>query len=281
MAVRSTPPVCFSDIIAEFGDDGTPCISEYYAGGGIVNQWSPEVPSSAPLCWSDFLGSTNTPSYTMTRSRASITEGGASVTFTLRGRNVAPGTNVPYTITGVTSGDVSVPLTGNFTIGSAPNYQATLTFTALQDGVAEGTDETATVTAGGVSQSVLIVLPRPQITQFTMPGFVQLPEPTEECADIPIDFTDPSAGTTEICWTNDCANVTATFGIDDLGEGNVTMSLTNPAGTVIWNGSGGTGTYTANFNVNDADSQSGIYTFSATNSNGTNTSSRWMTVNAA
>ena len=48
-----------------------------------------------------------------------VTDEGTNYTVTLKTRNVKDGTLVPYTITGVSSADISgVPLTGAFTVMS-------------------------------------------------------------------------------------------------------------------------------------------------------------------
>jgi hypothetical protein len=82
--------------------------------------------------------------YSIVRSASSINEG-QSVTFTLNTQGVAFGNVVPYTITGVTSDDISgAALTGNLVVGSSP----TLTLTATEDFTTEG-QQTITVTLGG------------------------------------------------------------------------------------------------------------------------------------
>lgn len=82
-----------------------------------------------------------TPTYNLTRSAASINEG-QSVTITLVTSNVANGTVVPYTITGVTSGDIDgASLTGNFVVGTTD----AITLTTTEDLTTEG-NETLTVT---------------------------------------------------------------------------------------------------------------------------------------
>jgi hypothetical protein len=57
-----------------------------------------------------------------------------------------------YTITGIAAGDINIPLTGTVTV---TNGTGNLTFTAASDGSAEGS-ETATVTIGGLSTTVVI-----------------------------------------------------------------------------------------------------------------------------
>jgi len=99
---------------------------------------------------------TITDSYSLSiTGMASIGEGD-SVTINLTTTNVANGTLVPYTITGVTSADINnASLTGNFTVS---NNSASLTLTATADLTTEG-DETMTLTLDGkgVSRSVTII----------------------------------------------------------------------------------------------------------------------------
>ena len=72
----------------------------------------------------------NDPTYALSSTATSINEG-QSFTVTLTTTNVPDGTNVPYTITGVSSADIGgVSLTGNFTVLS---NQATLTVNVTAD----------------------------------------------------------------------------------------------------------------------------------------------------
>lgn len=74
------------------------------------------------------------PQYIINRTVSSADEG-SSIAFTLFTQYVAIGTHVPYTITGVTSGDIGgAPLTGNFIVGS----QTTVTLSITADTVTEG-----------------------------------------------------------------------------------------------------------------------------------------------
>lgn len=97
------------------------------------------------------------PTYLLSVNASTVNEGG-SVTFTLSTTNVLRGTQVPYTITGVSTADIGAPLTGNFTVGSTGT--ATLALSIVNDSLTEGT-ETLTVTLDGitptVSQSVSII----------------------------------------------------------------------------------------------------------------------------
>jgi len=74
------------------------------------------------------------PTYSLTSSASTINEG-QSFTVTLDTTNVPDGTNVPYTITGVSSEDLDgVSLTGNFTIIS---NSASVTFNVTEDNLTD------------------------------------------------------------------------------------------------------------------------------------------------
>jgi len=74
------------------------------------------------------------PSYTLGSTQTTVNEGNA-FTITLATSNVANGTVLPYTITGVTSADLAgASLTGNFVVGTTDS----LTFTATADATTEG-----------------------------------------------------------------------------------------------------------------------------------------------
>ena len=75
-------------------------------------------------------------SYSLGRSVPTVNEGG-NFTITLTTENVANGTSLPYTITGVTSSDINgASLTGDFIVGS----QETLNVTVSSDLTTEGSE---------------------------------------------------------------------------------------------------------------------------------------------
>jgi len=87
---------------------------------------------------------TKTRTYALSTSATTVTEG-SSFVITLNTTNVFDTTTVPYTITGVSTGDINnASLTGNFTITSNSGTQS---FTTTADLVVEGT-ETFTLTLG-------------------------------------------------------------------------------------------------------------------------------------
>lgn len=93
-----------------------------------------------------------TPTYSLSRSASAINEG-QSVTFYLTTTNIANGTNVPYTLSGIQSADIGyAPLSGNFNVS---NNAASVTITLTADVLNEG-NETMTISAGGTSTNCLI-----------------------------------------------------------------------------------------------------------------------------
>ena len=75
-------------------------------------------------------------SYSLGRSVAAVNEGG-TFTITLTTENVANGTSLPYTISGIASADINnAPLTGDFIVGS----QESLNVTVSSDLTTEGSE---------------------------------------------------------------------------------------------------------------------------------------------
>ncbi len=97
-------------------------------------------------------GSSVSPSYSLFSSESQINEG-QSVEFTLQTTNIADNTNVPYTITGISQGDLSSGnLTGNFVVNGG---SASVSITLSEDLLTEG-NEALTMTCAGDSVSVVI-----------------------------------------------------------------------------------------------------------------------------
>jgi hypothetical protein len=83
-------------------------------------------------------GSAPTPTYAIGRSIYNVNEG-SSVTFTLSTTNVANGTTIPYTISGISLSDLSSgSLNGNFIVS---NNLATATVSLTADNLTEGTEK--------------------------------------------------------------------------------------------------------------------------------------------
>ena len=91
--------------------------------------------------------------YSLSTSVGNVNEG-ESVTVTLTTTNVADGTLVGYTITGIDSADIGEPLTGSFAVNS---NTASKVFTLAADAITEGT-ETMTISLIGVSETVTVTV---------------------------------------------------------------------------------------------------------------------------
>jgi hypothetical protein len=106
------------------------------------------------LKFSDQTISTNlSPIYSLSASTAAVNEGATAI-FTMTTTNVAAGTQVAYTLSGISAADVQGGvLTGTATVGA--NGQATISVSLLADSLTEGA-ETLTVTAGGKTASTTV-----------------------------------------------------------------------------------------------------------------------------
>ena len=97
--------------------------------------------------------SKSTPTYSLVASSPSVNEGSAA-TFTLTTTNLTSGTSVPYSISGLSSTDVSGGvLSGNAVINSSGI--ATISISLISDSLTEG-DETLTISAGGATASTVV-----------------------------------------------------------------------------------------------------------------------------
>ena len=93
------------------------------------------------------------PTFSISASNSLINEGSSTV-FTLTVKNLASGTSVPYTVSGISAADISGGLlSGSAVINSSG--EATISVSVLNDTLTEGS-ETLTVTAGGVTASTVI-----------------------------------------------------------------------------------------------------------------------------
>lgn len=95
-----------------------------------------------------------TPTYSLQSEKGSSANEGTTATFTLTTTNVASGISVPYTLSGISSADVSGgSLSGNAVVNSSG--VATISVSLLKDSLTEGS-ETLTVTAGGATASIIV-----------------------------------------------------------------------------------------------------------------------------
>ena len=163
---------------------------------------------------------TPTPTYALSASSNAINEG-SSVTVTLTTTNVIDGTQVGYTITGVDSADVNVPLTGSFTVNS---NSATLAITAVADATTEG-GETMTVSLDGISESVAVTINDTSLTPI-IPTYSITPAANNidegSALTINVTTTNVSDGTT-LYWTVSAA--------DDFGTDSGNFTITSNAGS--------------------------------------------------
>ena len=154
---------------------------------------------------------------TITRSAANICEG-QSVTITVGHSCTSclfdiPALDYAYTITGISSGDINIPLTGNVTV---TNGSGTLTFTATSDGLTEGT-ETATITIAGLSTTV---------------GIYDTKDYTYTITRSAASITEGSSVTFTIAATGSKTNATIPYAITGSATGKVTTPLTGNITTV-------------------------------------------------
>lgn len=134
----------------ENGDSGAITIV-----GGAIMLGTQEVPrgtTDAPATPVDITGIEPVPTYALTSDMAAVDEGDA-VTFTLTTTNVAEGTEVAVTFSGIDAADIDGDLPTVFTVGA--DGTATLTLNVKADAMTEG-EETLTATAEGQTVSVAI-----------------------------------------------------------------------------------------------------------------------------
>jgi len=154
VAIPTSGSISLDTLQTEFGGTNPIEIDEYYRGGLYVPNTATNtgVPLSGTISLGNFYGTSSAPppptiSYdSFTRSPTSIDEDGSTyVTFTLNTTGVSNGTTVGYTISGISTADISLSsLTGNITINS---NTGSFSFYAIADATTEQA-ETATVTLG-------------------------------------------------------------------------------------------------------------------------------------
>lgn len=128
------------------------------------------------------------PTYSLSASASSVNEG-SSVDITLTTTNVADGTSISYTISGIESGDISQSLTGSFTVSS---NTASVTISTIADTTTEG-EQTMTLSLVGVSESVDILINDTSLTP---------PSPTYTVTPAANNIDEGSALTINVTTTN-------------------------------------------------------------------------------
>ncbi len=103
------------------------------------------------------------PEYNIVANKANVNEGD-NVTFTLTAYNVAPGTALPWTITGVSPADVSslssgnpTTLTGSWTSDNFVSFTASVTITLADDVLTEGAENLTLGLTNGLASATVMV----------------------------------------------------------------------------------------------------------------------------
>ena len=166
---------------------------------------------------------TPAPTYGLISDVSQLNEG-QSATITLFTSNIADGTLVPYTITGVQADDINESLTGDFTVNSST---ATTTITTIEDNTTEG-NETLTLTLDGPGDQITVLLndtsvdpsPTPQPTPSNTPQ----PTPSSS-APAPTPTPTPAAPTYSLSATNTT--------IDEGESATIIITTTNVADNTL------------------------------------------------
>ena len=148
-------------------------------------------------------------SYALSPSTNSVSEGSNAV-FTLTTTNVAGGTFIPYTISGVSSADITGgALSGTAIVSSTGN--ATITIPLALDLTTEGT-ESLTVTAQGISATISIIDTSTLIGSTTT-GISITRGPSNDLiqGSRNNDSIDGGAGTDTLLFTGNLSNYTITY----------------------------------------------------------------------
>lgn len=156
------------------------------------------------------------PSYGLSASSATINEG-QTVTITLTTINVASGTPIPYTITGVSSADISnASLTGNFTVTGNGTATMNITLTAAADATTEG-NETLTVTLNGITPAVS--------TSVTIVDTSVTPGPTYALSANPTTINEGQQTTFTLVTTNVASGTAVPYTLSLINSSDITSSL--------------------------------------------------------
>ena len=164
----------------------------------------------------------STPTYALAGTTPSVNEGSVA-SFTLTTTNVASGTSVPYTISGISAADVSGgSLSGNAVVNSSG--VATISVSLLNDSLTEGS-ETLTVTAGGTTASTVI--------NDTSKASVL---PTYSVAATTSSFNEGSTATFVLNTTNVAAGTSVSYNLSGVSTADLAFGSLNGTTTVASNG---------------------------------------------
>jgi hypothetical protein len=168
--------------------------------------------------WSSFFP----PSYSLSARATSVDEGQVAV-FDLVTKNLAVGTAVPYTVSGVSTSDVAGgQLSGSVSAGA--NGQATISVSLVADLFTEG-PETLTVTAGGQSASVTV--------RDTSPSLLI---PTYSLSAASESVAEGGVAVFNLATTNIAAGNSVKYLISGVSEADVVGNLLSGAVTIDNNG---------------------------------------------
>lgn len=117
----------------------------------VISAIDTSITSQSP----SFGGGTPGPTYTLAADAASVNEG-ATATFTLLTSDVSAGTDVDYTITGVSAADVMGGLTGTATIGAGGT--ASISVQIVADQLTEGSETLTLSLDNGQASASTVVL---------------------------------------------------------------------------------------------------------------------------
>ena len=157
------------------------------------------------------------PSYVLIPFTNEIDEDGTLIVG-LYTSNVADGANVPYTITGIESGDINESLTGNFTIN---NDEDTISITAVEDSTTEGT-QVMTITLDGLSISSDVTLNDTSIDPTPTPT----PNPTYSLTSTEDDFNEGASATITLTTTNVSDGINVPYTITGVDTNDINVALT-------------------------------------------------------
>ena len=179
----------------------------------------------------------STPTYALAGTTPSVNEGSIA-SFTLTTTNVASGTSVPYTISGISAADVSGgSLSGNAVVNSSG--VATISVSLLNDSLTEGS-ETLTVTAGGTTASTVI--------NDTSKASVL---PTYSVAATTSSFNEGSTATFVLNTTNVAAGTSVSYNLSGVSTTDLAFGSLNGTTTVASNGQATISVLLANDNLTE------------------------------
>ena len=242
MPLQTSGPISASQIRDEFDGQNPFVFSEYYKAAASTS-----------------------PTYLLI-ANPSVASETDTITITLTTTNVAAGTVIPYTITGISSADITQSLTGNFVVGTTNS----ITITPVADETTEGSETLIlTLDNGATSISVVIAdtsLTPPAVnlntvTPTVINGQNGLQEITasdyisaDETLIIPSDYwiwsdnVNTAALTIDIpCTIENNGKIIGKGGVG--GHGNT--SITNSSGTGLGNGGDGGPAIKINANVSN------------------------------